>query len=109
MGFVKIDTAENNVDTVTQTVFAMSNTSVTILAANPERKYAYFFNQNLVSGNQSNQVFLHFAATPATTSNGVGIKEGQGYEFPKNFVYTGEIRAIAGVAGPIPLYVEEWT
>lgn len=99
-------TAELQVDNVTQTVVTVGTVSVTLLAANPERKFLRVKHQN--SGG-AQFVYLHFAASPATTTNGFELAEngihlegvGTG-----QMIYTGEIRVIASAAGR-PVYVEE--
>lgn len=104
--FNQVPTAELQVDNVTQTVVTVGTTSVTLLAANAERKFLRIKHQN--SGG-AQFIYLHFAATPATATNGFELSEngihlegvGTG-----QMIYTGEIRAIASAAGR-PVYVEE--
>jgi len=104
MNFTQINTAELQVDNITQTVVTVSNVSVTVLAANAERKYIYFLNQGTVNA----PVYLHFDASAATNANGIALRDGQSYSFPSKFVYTGEVRAISDTSANKPLYVEEW-
>ena len=104
--FNQVNSAELQVDNVTQTVVTVGTTSVVLLAANPERKFLRIKHQN--SGG-AQFVYIHFAASPATAANGFELSEngihlegvGTG-----QMIYTGEIRCIASGAGR-PVYVEE--
>lgn len=99
-----IPSAELQVDNVTQTVSTVSVSAV-VLAANAERKYMKFKNQD--AGAQS--IFIHFAATPATTTNGLQLLSGETYSEGVGtglMIYTGEVRAISS-SGTNNLYVEE--
>lgn len=99
-------TAELQVDNVTQTVITVGTASVVLLASNPERKFLRVKHQ---SAGGAQLVYLHFAASPATITNGFELTEGQIHlegVGTGQMIYTGEIRAIASAAGR-PVYVEE--
>lgn len=104
--FIQIPTAELQVDNVTQTVVAVGAASVTLIVANPERKFLRVKHQ---SSGGAQFVYIHFDATPATTTNGLELIEGATYEEgvgAGGMVYTGEIRVIASGGGR-NVYVEE--
>lgn len=99
-------TAEFQVDNVTQTVVTVGTTSVTLLAANPERKFLRIKHQS--SGGAA-LIFIRFSATPATATNAFELSEGGVYVegiSTGGMIYAGEIRVIASGAGR-PVYVEE--
>jgi hypothetical protein len=65
------------------TSVSASNTSVTLLATNSNRKMAIIFNESV------SVLFLKFGTVATTSSYTVKIQPGGYYEFPEN-VYTGE-------------------
>lgn len=98
--------AELQVDTVTQTVVTAGAASVTLLAANPERKFLRIKHQS--SGGTA-IVFIKFQAIAATPTNALELREGEVHVEgvgTGQMIYTGEIRVIASGAGR-PVYVEE--
>lgn len=102
----QIHTAEEQIDNITQTVIAVGAASVTLLAANTERKFLRIKHQS--SGGTA-FVYIKFAAVAATSTNAFELSEGQLYEEGigvQGFIYTGEVRVIASAAGR-PVYVEE--
>lgn len=76
--------------------------SVTILAANANRKQVEIRNQHL-----SGDVYLFFGAT-ATLTNGKLLQNGEEYRFPDGFTYTGIITAISANATSKPVSYMEW-
>lgn len=99
-------TAEFQVDTVTQTVITVGAASVTLLAANPERKFLRIKHQ---STGGAAFVYIKFASVPATSTNALELAEGAVYVegvSTGGMIYAGEIRVIASGAGR-PVYVEE--
>lgn len=101
-----IPTAELQVDNVTQTVITVGAASVTLLAANAERKFLRVKHQS--SGGAAS-VYIKFQAIAATATNALELREGESHTEgvgTGQMIYTGEIRVIASGAGR-PVYVEE--
>lgn len=100
----QINSAELQVDNVTQTVVPVTGSTV-VLSANAERKFLRVKNQD--AGSQI--IFVHFGASPATTTNGLQLVSGESHKEgvgTGEMIYTGEIRAISS-SGTNNLYVEE--
>lgn len=89
--------------TMNQVNTSVSTTSITLLAANASRKYVFIKNYDI---SPTRIVYIHFGAT-ATTSNGIPIFEGESYEFPDEFIYTGIITAIISSGASIPVSATE--
>lgn len=81
----------------------VTNASVQILAANANRKKVEIRNQHT-----SGDVYI-FLGTPATLTNSRLLLNGESYEFPEGFVYTGIITAIGATAVSKPVSAIEWT
>lgn len=75
-----------------QTTVNVSNVDILLLAANPNRKYLLIRNYS----DSNAYVYIHLSATAATVGSGIPLKQDEWYEFPKGFIYTGQIRAISG-------------
>jgi hypothetical protein len=88
-----------------QTTVNVSNVDILLLAANPNRKFLNIRNYS----NSNAYVFLHFGATAATVGSGIPLKQEEWYEFPKGFIYTGQIRAISGTAALKEIAITEGT
>lgn len=91
--------------TPNQVLLNISNISVTVLAANSNRKRLFIRN----ASNSNAPIFIHFGASVATTTNGVPLIQGETYEPPFNTIFTGEIRAISSTSALKELYIEEWS
>lgn len=89
--------------TPTMTQVNVAASSVTLLAANANRKKVEIRNQHL-----SGDIYFFFGST-ATLTNGKLLLNGESYEFPQGFVYTGIITAISANATSKPVSVVEWT
>lgn len=103
----QIFSAELQSDIVVQTVVSVPNSSTTVLAANPERKYLLLKSQG--SGTQA--LYIKFAAVAATTTNARELLDTRDIELGVGTgkpIYVGEIRAISG-SGSKDLYIEEWS
>jgi hypothetical protein len=72
------------------TISSVSSTtgSTALLAANNDRKAAYFFNDS------TSALFLKFGATASSTSFTVKIPAASYYEIPTQPVYTGVVHGI---------------
>lgn len=86
-----------------QSTILVSNSSITAIAANASRKRVTLYNY---SNATTAPIFIHLAASAATTTNGWPITAGQSYTPPFN--YTGEIRVISSTASNKELFIEEW-
>ncbi|PGH85784.1 hypothetical protein CN899_08055 [Bacillus thuringiensis] len=92
--------------TPNQVTVNVANTSVTVLVANSNRKRLFIRNNSTAT---ANPIFIHFAASPATVTNGIPLYPGEAYDLPYNTIYTGEIRAISSTSDNKALYLEEWS
>lgn len=104
--FNQVNSAELQVDNVSQTVVTVGTVSVVLLAERAERKFLRIKHQ---SSGGAQFVYVHFGASPATTTNGLELIEGEPHKEgvgTGEMVFTGEIRAIASGAGR-QVYVEE--
>lgn len=89
--------------TPTMTQVNVAASSVTLLPANANRKKVEIRNQHT-----SGDIYFYFG-TPATLTNSKLLLNGESYEFPQGFVYTGIITAISANAISKPVSVVEWT
>ena len=70
----------------------VSNVSVTLLAANPNRKLLFVQNES----GSNEPVYINFK-TPATLGNGIALVSGDPlFTFPTGYIYTGIVTAISG-------------
>lgn len=74
--------------TATETSVSASASSVTLLASNPARQGAVFYNDSQATCN------LKLGATASSTSYTVAILAGGYFELPSGAVYTGRVDAI---------------
>jgi len=96
-GSLTVDSITNPVDVlppfgdtanVGQTVTVGTSSAVTLLSANPDRKYA-------IIRNKDNRIWLGFGRTPAVNDGDLFLEAGEAYEFTFINLYKGEVKAIA--------------
>lgn len=81
------------------TQIAVGTTSVTLLSANPLRKYGHFFN------NSSEAIFIQFQAT-AALNQGIKVGPGSFFTLELNNLWLGDINAIGLMTGQLISVVE---
>lgn len=80
--------AQKPVSTATTSSVNDNNTSQQLLAANPTRNGAYFFNDSTADA------YIKLGATASTTDFTMKVLAGDGWEMPSSPVYTGRIDCI---------------
>lgn len=97
-GTINITTAQQSL-TYTMNQVNVANVSVSVLAANANRKHLYLRNQHL-----SGDIYIFFGAT-ATLTNGLLVQNGETFKMPDEdgFIYKGAISAISANATAKPL------
>lgn len=101
---LKIDDVQTSL-TITQSQSTLSSSSITILAANANRKYVLIRNTSASDAT----AYIHFEASIATPGTSLPIRKGEYFEFPEGFIYTGEIRALSSGFGNDSVSVLEGT
>lgn len=91
--------------TPNQVSTTVANISITLLAANANRKKLFIRNFS----NSNSPIYIHFGSTTATLTNGVPIIQGETYEPPFNTIFTGAIQAISATSTAKDIYIEEWS
>lgn len=100
---IGIDNQSAETVNITTTVISVANVDTAVLAANPLRRGLI-----IQRGTTVGRVFLHFGSDPATTTNGILMRENAYFELEMPLKYTGAIRAITVGSNKI-LYVTEVT